>query len=249
MRIIKSKVVMLLLLLAGAVFAVQPLVGQNNNTTSAHNYLNLLSRRLNLSATQQKEIKPIINDEMTSSQAINKDRSLSAAERTRRTNVLREESASKIRKLLNDDQKQEFDAIQKEMLVHTGNGYGHGEGGRVSQGNGQGFGQGYGEGHGCKMPDADEHVKFLSSRHDLSPSQQEKITTIIKDQLAQLESIGADKSLSVDSRAQKVRALREETAVKVRDQLNNNQKRKFDESRQDVNERIKERRERGEDCS
>src|SRR5436853_103576 len=102
---------------------------------------------------------------------------------------------------------------------------------------------------GRSTQDVSDQLKLLSARLNLSQDQQAKLKVIIEDQLARLQAIGTDRSLSTNDKRDKVNDLRETTALKVRDQLNDDQKRKFDELRNDKNERMKERRERGEDCS
>src|SRR5574341_329573 len=117
------------------------------------------------------------------------------------------------------------------------------------QGYGQGSGQGRGQGQGCQMPGAGDHLKALSERLNLSQDQQASIEVILEDQLAQLRAIRTDASLSPSDKMSKIRSLREASASQVRGQLNDGQKKRFDEMRQDAHERMKERQARGEDCS
>ena len=99
------------------------------------------------------------------------------------------------------------------------------------------------------MPGADDHLKFLSEKVSLDQAQQARITIILEDQIPAMQAIRKDAFLSQEERLIKLRRLREDSAVKVGAQLNAEQKKKFDDMRQDTRERLKERQERGEDCS
>lgn len=127
------------------------------------------------------------------------------------------------------------------QLKHIGHGHG--------QGYGRGSGQGSGQGQGCEMPGVEDHIKVLSEKLNLDQDQQARFRVMLEGQLAQMEAIRKDESLSREEKAGKVRRLREESASKVRDLLNDDQKQSFDEMQHDDRERMKQRKERGQDCS
>jgi hypothetical protein len=108
---------------------------------------------------------------------------------------------------------------------------------------------GAGQGQGHQTPSVDDHLKVLSERLNLSQDQQARIKIILEGQLAQMYAIRKNEFLSQDDRMSKLRSLREASAAKVRVQLDDEQKKKFDDMRQDMRGRIKERQTRGEDCS
>jgi len=110
---------------------------------------------------------------------------------------------------------------------------------RVHHGEGHGQGQGTGVGQGCQMPDAGEHLKVLAEKLHLSQSQQARIKAVLENQLAQLQAIRNDESLTRDQRSGKIRGIREASFANIRDLLSSGQKDTFAEMR----------REGGGDCS
>jgi hypothetical protein len=64
-----------------------------------------------------------------------------------------------------------------------------------------------------------------------------------------MKNIRKDESLSPGEKMSKMRGLREASAASIRGPLSDDQRKKFDEMRQDAREHMKERQERGEDCS
>ena len=112
----------------------------------------------------------------------------------------------------------------------------------IGLGVGQGYGHGVGGGRGCQMPSVDDHLKLLSEKIGLSQGQRTRIATVVADQLAALQGIGTDMSLSREDKSNRVRRLRETAVSEVRNLLNDNQKTKFDEMRQG-------RHQRDQDCS
>jgi hypothetical protein len=212
--------------------------GRGSQATALENHLRLLAVRLRLSENQESSIRSIFVDQLAQENAIGKDESLSQAEKISKVRILREASASKVRELLDDGQRQTFDEMQLEHI-----GYGHG------QGYGRGTGQGSGHGRGCQMPSAADHLQILTDRLKLSQDQQARLTVVIEDALAQMEAIRKDASLSPDGRMIKARMLREATASRARDELTEVQRKRFDEMGQDKEQVMKQRRERGEDCA
>jgi Spy/CpxP family protein refolding chaperone len=89
--------------------------GQRRGTPSVDDQVKMLSDRLSLTADQQTKIKPILEDQRTQAQALRKDDSLSEDDRRNKMRTLRESTNSKIRDLLTDDQKKQFDDMQQQM--------------------------------------------------------------------------------------------------------------------------------------
>ena len=71
-----------------------------------------LSAQLNLTEEQRAAIKPILEEERQ--QLMAKDDSLSREDRTTNKRKVFEKTGSKIRELLNDEQKPKFDQLEKE---------------------------------------------------------------------------------------------------------------------------------------
>jgi protein CpxP len=74
-----------------------------------------LTRELNLSSDQQDKIKPLLVDRQQKMQALFQDQSLAQQDRRRQMRTISEGTNNNIKALLNDDQKQKFDAMQERM--------------------------------------------------------------------------------------------------------------------------------------
>lgn len=84
------------------------------------------------------------------------------------------------------------------------------------------------QGEHRQMPTIDDQVKRLSDRINLTDDQQPKVKTILEDQHAQAQVLLNDNAMSNDDKRQKFMALRQTTISKIRDILNDDQKKKFD---------------------
>lgn len=76
--------------------------------------VNMLSKRLNLTEDQKTQILPILTDRQQQMKSIHEDTSLSQQDRRAKMRTLREDSDSKIKAVLNDDQKQKYDQMQQQ---------------------------------------------------------------------------------------------------------------------------------------
>ncbi|HEV3040207.1 MAG TPA: hypothetical protein VHA33_20755 [Candidatus Angelobacter sp.] len=85
-----------------------------------------------------------------------------------------------------------------------------------------------GQGEHRQAPTVDEQVKRLSDRINLTDDQQAKAKTILEDQHAQAQVLLNDNAMSADDKRQKFMTLRQTTISKIRDILNDDQKKKFD---------------------
>jgi periplasmic protein CpxP/Spy len=126
MKLMRTVVLLATSLLGAAAFAQQnpapppaggdqPQPGQRRAMPSVDDQVKMLSDRLNLTADQQTKIKPILEDQRTQMQALMKDDSLSQDDRRAKMHSLRESTNSKIRDLLTDDQKNQFDEMRQQM--------------------------------------------------------------------------------------------------------------------------------------
>lgn len=95
--------------------------GQGQPMT-ADQRLQRMSQQLNLSADQQQQIKPILENESKQMQALREDTSLSQDDRRSKMMQIRQQSASQIKPILNADQQKQFD----EMMSRQGRGRGPG---------------------------------------------------------------------------------------------------------------------------
>ena len=83
--------------------------------------LERLSKALNLTDDQKQQIRPILQDRQEKMQGIRSDTSLSREERMSKMRSTFEETNSKIRAVLDDEQKQKFDQRQQRRREHMQN--------------------------------------------------------------------------------------------------------------------------------
>jgi hypothetical protein len=83
-------------------------------------------------------------------------------------------------------------------------------------------------------PTVDEQVKHLTDKLNLTADQQSKIKPILEDQRQQMETVRNDSSLSREDRMTKMRTIRESAASKIKDNLNDDQKKQYDAMRQEM---------------
>jgi periplasmic protein CpxP/Spy len=78
-----------------------------------------LTKQLDLTAEQQTQIKPILENRDTQMKQIWQDQSLAPADRHAKVKALQEDSKGKIEAVLNDTQKQKYEAMQAKMQEHA----------------------------------------------------------------------------------------------------------------------------------
>ncbi len=74
-----------------------------------------MTKRYNLSADQQTQLKPILASQQQQMQALRGDSSLSREDRMTKMQSIHAETRTKIEAVLNDDQKKQFEADQQKM--------------------------------------------------------------------------------------------------------------------------------------
>ena len=81
-------------------------------------HLEMMTKKLNLSPDQVSQIKTIQSDTMTQAQGLHSDTTLSKEDRHSKMMDLHEAAMTKIRAVLNDDQKTKFDAMEAHRREH-----------------------------------------------------------------------------------------------------------------------------------
>jgi protein CpxP len=83
-----------------------------------------MTKRYNLSADQQTQIKPIVADTQQQMMALRQDSSLSREDKMAKMKSIRDDSSTKIQAILNDSQKKQFaedqQQMQERMAQHAG---------------------------------------------------------------------------------------------------------------------------------
>jgi Spy/CpxP family protein refolding chaperone len=92
--------------------------------------LDRMSKALNLTDDQKQQIRPILQDRQEKMQSIRSDTSLSREDRMNKMRSTFEESTTKIRAVLNDEQKQKFDQMlqrRREQMQNRAHEHGNAE--------------------------------------------------------------------------------------------------------------------------
>jgi protein CpxP len=74
----------------------------------------MMTKHLKLSADQQSQIKPILEDRAQQMQALQSDQATPRADKRAKFKSIRDDSNQKIEAVLNDTQKQKFEAMQQK---------------------------------------------------------------------------------------------------------------------------------------
>jgi|SRR6516165_8675303 hypothetical protein len=91
-------------------------------------------------------------------------------------------------------------------------------------------------------PSPDEVVAKLDSKLSLSADQKAKITPIIADRQDKLKALAADTSSTRLQKAQKMKAVYDDSDTKIKAVLNDDQKKKYDEMQAEMRDQMRERR-------
>ena len=85
---------------------------------SVDDQVNRLSTTLNLSDSQKTQVRPILQHQQDQMKSLMQDTSLSREERRSKMMAIHQSTSAQIRDLLNEDQKQKYDAMEKERQPH-----------------------------------------------------------------------------------------------------------------------------------
>ena len=95
-----------------------PAVAPTNHRADPNQQLRRLTKRLNLTSEQQNQLLPILTDRQQQMAALLNDGSLSAQDRHAKARTLREDSDSKIKAVLNDNQKEQYQQMRQHHRQH-----------------------------------------------------------------------------------------------------------------------------------
>jgi hypothetical protein len=99
--------------------------GVNNGFPPVEDHLKMLSEKLALTADQQAKARPILQQMHDTTQKVMQNKKISDPERTSKLRACHLRADTKLREILNDDQKQKLDQLEQDahMDLH-GNGNG-----------------------------------------------------------------------------------------------------------------------------
>lgn len=121
-------------LAGGAAFAqdqtqTAPPESNNPNTMPMHHHrqmdsdrqLKRMTKRYDLSADQQSQVKPILESRDSQMQQLRQDQSMSKQDRRQKMMDIQQDTSQKIEGVLNDTQKQKYEADQAKKKEHMMN--------------------------------------------------------------------------------------------------------------------------------
>lgn len=79
-----------------------------------------MTKRYKLTADQQSQIKPILQDEQQQMESMRSDTSTSRQDKMEKMKSMHEADSQKIEAVLNDEQKQKYEADQQKMQARRG---------------------------------------------------------------------------------------------------------------------------------
>ncbi|HMK29419.1 MAG TPA: hypothetical protein VK473_07020 [Terriglobales bacterium] len=109
-------------------------------------------------------------------------------------------------------------------------------------GMGQGTGGGRGGHGGWQMPSVDDQVKNLTQELSLSDDQQSQVRSILQDQQNQMKQLMQDTSTSREDKMAKMKGIHQSATGKIRDLLNDDQKKKYDDYLEKRQQQFQQRR-------
>jgi protein CpxP len=92
-----------------------PMQGPMHQRMDPESQLAHLTKTLNLTSEQQTQIKPLLENQQQQMMQLHQDQSLSRADKMTKAKSLRDDTTSKIEAVLNDQQKQKYEAMQQKM--------------------------------------------------------------------------------------------------------------------------------------
>lgn len=114
-----------------------PGMGRGPGGMNNERMLDMMTKRLNLNEDQKSQVKTILDDRRKQMQALRQDTTIAQDDKRPKVMGIMQTSNDKIKAVLNDDQKKEFDTMMQEMRQRR---------------NGPGGGPGAGPGAGPQNP-------------------------------------------------------------------------------------------------
>jgi Spy/CpxP family protein refolding chaperone len=98
-------------------------MGANHRGMDPDQQLKHLTKELSLTADQQSQIKPLLESSHQQMQQLHEDQALSREDRMTKMKGIMDDTHTKIEAVLNDQQKQKFEAMmqRREEHMHGGN--------------------------------------------------------------------------------------------------------------------------------
>jgi len=88
--------------------------GVNNGVPTVEDHLKMLSEKLALTADQQTKARPILQEMHDATQKVMQNKKLSDQERSSKQRICHLRADTKLREILNDDQKRKLDQLEED---------------------------------------------------------------------------------------------------------------------------------------
>jgi periplasmic protein CpxP/Spy len=95
-------------------------MGMGHKMPTVDEQVQMLSEKLSLTDEQKPKVRKIAEDMHQKMDAMQADQSMSREDRMAKMRSMHEHAMSQVKAILNDDQKQKFDEMQKDMRDHKG---------------------------------------------------------------------------------------------------------------------------------
>jgi Spy/CpxP family protein refolding chaperone len=105
-----------------------PMPMRGHRRMDPEHQLKHMTKQLDLSADQQSQIKPILESRQEQMQSVWQDQTLSRQDRRQKMMAIQQDTTGKIEAVLNDTQKQKYEAMQAKMREHRMHRRGMGQG-------------------------------------------------------------------------------------------------------------------------
>jgi uncharacterized membrane protein len=89
--------------------------GMHHRGMNADQQLKKMTKKLNLSADQQAQIKPMLESQDQQMEQLRMDKTMSRQDRRQKMMSIRQDTSQKIEGVLNDTQKQKYESMHKGM--------------------------------------------------------------------------------------------------------------------------------------
>jgi Spy/CpxP family protein refolding chaperone len=99
--------------------------GEHHGPPNVDDQIKHLAEKLNLSSDQQSKIKTILTDMHKQMESLHHDDSMSSDDKMEKMHSLHDATTAKIRGVLNDDQKKQFEKMEQERREHMQQGRQH----------------------------------------------------------------------------------------------------------------------------
>lgn len=112
-QIVIMSILVVVNVVLGAQSAVKPTTGEQETLPTVQEQLDVLNKKLGLTAKQQAKVKPILQQLHDATENVMRDQTLSREERLARVRPQRQMADKKMRTILDDEQRKKLDQYEQ----------------------------------------------------------------------------------------------------------------------------------------